>query len=145
MVPRIWKPALSCTRCSYPNDIDHKFCQRCGYEKEVRECFATPGHVEIDSLRIESRLKELENLRSAKPYQRQKDSLQRQLESFLNSLPSAKSIATASPSDVVNFLIWRDKFGTTTSHSRSCSERTSVNRKCSCHKGLSAGTIRITK
>lgn len=142
MVPRIWKPALSCTRCSYPNDIDYKFCQRCGHGKEVRARVATPAHVAIDNPRIESRLKELEILRSSKPYQRQKDSLQRQLESFLDSLPSAKSIATASPADVVNFLIWRDQFGTTTSHSRSCSDRASVNGKCSCHKGLSAGTIR---
>ena len=141
MVPRIWKPALSCTRCSYPNDFDYKFCQRCGYGKDVVTRVASPDHVAIDNIRIKSRLRELEILRSSKPYQRQKDSLQRQLESFLDSLPSAKSIATASPSDVVNFLIWRDQFGTTISHSRSCPDRASDNGKCPCHKGLSAGTI----
>ena len=42
------------------------------------------------------------------------------LESFLWSIPTKKSIAIASPADIVNFLVWRDSFGKTVCHSDSC-------------------------
>ena len=69
-----------------------------------------------------------------------KSSLQTQLESFLWSLPERKVIATASPRNVVDFLIWRDKFGKTIMHSNDCESRTNK-ETCKCSRGLAAGTI----
>ncbi|MCP4923101.1 MAG: ALOG family protein [bacterium] len=77
-----------------------------------------------------------------KPYQRQKNSLQQQLESFLWSLPTRKTLATASPNDVVDFLIWRDKFGKTESHLDSCPGSSQNQEPCACQRGLAAGTIK---
>lgn len=88
------------------------------------------------------RLHTLSHNKSKKPYQRQKSSLQQQLESFLWSQTERKSIAIASPQDIVNFLIWRDKFGKSTSHSDECPTRSiAKNAPCSCYRGLAAGTI----
>ncbi len=49
-------------------------------------------------------------------------------------------IATASPRNIVDFLIWRDKFGKTILHSNGC-ESKGNKETCKCSKGLAAGTI----
>ena len=96
--------------------------------------------MDIEQGKINQRLDCLTQFKAKKPYQRQKSCLQSQLESFLWSLPERKTIAAASPRDVVSFLVWRDKFGKTAVHSDNClATRNSGN--CSCRRGLAAGTV----
>ncbi len=96
--------------------------------------------VDVDSVRVKNRIEHLQSFKSIKPYQRQKCSLQRQLESYLWSLPEKKTLGIASPQDVITFLIWKDKFGKTVIHSDSCTA-THKGGSCSCQKSLAAGTI----
>ena len=125
--------------CSYPNDIDHIFCQRCGFKKKQGISSTPPKQVDVDELRVKKRLESLSSYRSAKPYQRQKSSLQSQLSSYLWSLPEKRTISNASPRDVLGFLAWRDKFGKVISHSDDC--LAAHQAYCSCPKSLAAGTI----
>ena len=86
----------------------------------------------------------LQHYRSEKPYQRQKSAMQKQLESFLWSSPNKKTLSSASPNDIVSFLIWRDKFGKTKVHRNSCQSKNEPGGSilsCSCPKVLAAGTI----
>ena len=41
MVPRLLVPAVSCPKCSYPNDNSFKFCQRCGYKRQLQASMTT--------------------------------------------------------------------------------------------------------
>ena len=86
----------------------------------------------------------LQHYRSEKPYQRQKSAMQKQLESFLWCSPNKKTLSSASPNDIVSFLIWRDKFGKTKVHRNSCQSKNELGGSilsCSCPKVLAAGTI----
>ena len=76
-----------------------------------------------------------ESLRN-KPYERQKDSLEVQLSSFLRSLVPPKKFSAAIAEDIVKFLISMDAAGKQKLHIRSCSSKT-----CSCRKRLAAGTV----
>lgn len=62
---------------------------------------------------IGERLRQLSKQRSSSSYSRQKNSLEKELESFLSSLSSPKSLASALPSDIVAFLVWKDRNGKT--------------------------------
>ena len=99
--------------------------------------------MDTDPKRAEKRLLSLASYHSSKPYQRQKCSLQKQLESYLWSLPGQKSLAMASPEDVLRFLVWRDKFGKTLSHLPACPtlRGQEFEGHCLCSKGLAAGMI----
>ena len=105
------------------------------------EEIAPPPLVDTDTERVKQRMESLEKFHSEKPYQRQKSSLQKQLESFLWSLPEHKSLKTATPNDVISFLIWRDKFGKTVVHSANCPGSIDKTHNCNCPKNLAAGTI----
>ena len=76
-----------------------------------------------------------ESLRN-KPYERQKDSLEVQLSSFLRSLVPPKKFSAAIAEDIVKFLISMDAAGKQKLHVRSCSSKT-----WSCPKSLPAGTV----
>lgn len=140
-VPRIWKPAVSCLACCYANDFDFIFCQKCGHKRVYAATSFCPVPIDIDTDRIEQRLSSLMKFKKDKPYQRQKSSLQHQLESFLWALPQRKSLAIASPKDVISFLIWRDKFGKLVTHSDQCLSASTEGMTCVCPKSLAAGTI----
>ena len=141
-IPRIWKAAIGCRSCGYPNDYDCSFCQRCGSQKQPLSIQQAPEIVQIDFGKVNERLQALTARHKKKPYQKQKCSLQNQLESYLWSLPCKKSLATASPSDVANFLIWRDQFGKTKVHLEDCCISGKSSRgSCHCHVRLTAGTI----
>ena len=139
-VLRIWKPAICCLSCLHPNDFDFSFCQRCGRRRKLQEPSSPPPYVNTDDERVTNRLKSLQNFRNDYAYQQQKSSLQRQLESYLWSIPERKSLATASLDDIVSFLTWRDKFSKTVCHSEIC-KKPSDGNQCSCPKSLAAGTI----
>ena len=63
-----------------------------------------PREIDVDS--IESRKAQLFNKQST--YERQKSRLLDQLCQFLASLPMPKDLMSASPDDLVRFLVWKD-------------------------------------
>jgi len=71
-----------------------------------------------------------------KPYERQKDSLEVQLSSFLSSLVPSKKLSAATAEDIVKFLISKDMAGKRKLHLPSCSRKI-----CDCPKRLAAGTV----
>lgn len=98
--------------------------------------------MDVDLTAIDRRLEHLRQQRSNKSYERQKSALHKLLSSFLSSLPVTKSLASASPSDILKFLVWKDKFGKTVVHKSECpglGQRQSTS--CSCPKRLAAGTV----
>ena len=53
-------------------------------------------------------------------YKKQKDSLQRELETFLSALPGFVTMATVTPRDLCRFLIFKDSHCKTQVHRNSC-------------------------
>ena len=140
-VPRLWKPAISCPVCFYPNDLGFFYCQKCGNQKEPASLADPLKVIDVDLEHVNRRLELLNSYRPNKPYQRQKSNLQVQLESYLWSLSGKRTLSNASPQDLVTFLVWRDKFGKTMVHSDICASPLLRPGSCSCSKTLAAGTI----
>ena len=139
---RIWFPAVSCPNSSYPNDASFAFCQQCGYTRRKVASVPDSEKVSLDFAAIDDRLEALQKVESDKPYQKQKSSLQRELERFLHSLSSPKSLLSATPQDLTRFLIWKDKGGKTKIHLPQCKHfRVSGKARCQCPTGLAAGTV----
>ena len=69
---------------------------------------------------IDQRLRQLMDFDRATSYAKQKDSLQKEFESFLASLPGHVTLATVTPRDVCRFLIFKDKDGKTQIHRNGC-------------------------
>lgn len=92
---------------------------------------------------INTRLHALQTVKVAKPYQRQKSKLQQELEAFLASLTIPKSLLSASPHDLIRFLIWKDQQGKTAVHTPQCPSFGSNRRRalCACPTRLAAGTV----
>ena len=80
----------------------------------------TPSRIDLSLPDIDSRLSALRENQVQKPYQKQKSRLQRELESFLFSLPRSKSLVSASPQDIWRFLVRKDRAGKTKVHFVSC-------------------------
>ena len=96
----------------------------------------------VDLPAIDSHLESLLKMKSDKPYQKQKDKLQLEFERFLRSLPSPKSLLSASPQDITKFLIWKDQGGKTKVHIPSCQFfGQSSKARCQCPARLAAGTV----
>ena len=78
----------------------------------------------------------------ATSYAKQKDSLQKEFESFLASLPGHVTLATVTPRDVCCFLIVKDKDGKTQIHRNGCDHIGKKGRfSCGCAIRLSYKTI----
>ena len=138
----MWKPAVQCPECAYPNDDCFIFCQSCGYKRRPVDPTETPARIDLNLPDIDSRLSTLREGQSLKPYQKQKSKLQRDLESFLFSLPRPKSLASASPQDISRFLVWKDRSGKTKVHRTSCKFFGSRgSSRCACPTTLAAGTV----
>ena len=101
-VPRVWRTAVYCSSCHYPNDLGFHFCQQCGVSQ--RNSTLTSERVPLDMNEITSRLHFLRKTHRNKPYQLNKPN-QLELETFLASLPQLKHLTTASRTDLVHFLI----------------------------------------
>lgn len=96
--------------------------------------------LEIDIESIESRIAQLFNKQST--YERQKSQLLGQLCQFLASLPMPKDLMSASPHDLVRFLVWKDKAGKTQVHSLECPRRRLADPStCTCPRRLAAGSV----
>lgn len=139
---RIWVPAVRCPDCSYPNDASFAFCQQCGYVRRKESGIPDSEKVRLDLPAIDDRLEALRKIKSDKPYQKQKSSLQREFERFLRSLPSPKSLMSAAPQDITRFLIWKDQGGKTKVHLPQCRHfGVSGKARCPCPTRLAAGTV----
>ena len=85
---------------------------------------------------INKRFTEFQESYRNKPYERQKDSLEVHLSSFLRPLVPPKKVSAATAKDIVKFLISKDAAGKQKLHVHSRSSKT-----CSCPKRLAAGTV----
>eukprot|EP00794_Sanderia_malayensis_P015556 gene15556-biopygen13268 len=137
-IPRLWKPAARCDACNYTNDFDFHFCLHCGLP--ASSAAVSSSKISADHSAIQARFDSLTRYKQVKPYQKQKGKLQQDSESFLWSLPTKKTVATATPRNVIDFLIWKDQFGKTITHTDACKSQ-SDSSGCSCYRGLAAGTI----
>ena len=142
MVPRLWCPSVQCPECSYPNDHDFSFCQRCGYRRLSQSQQSVNSKIQLDLPSINNRLQSIQALRASKPYEKQKSALQKELENFLFSLPLSKSLSSAAPQDIVRFLIYKDRKGKTKVHNSTCPLfRSHTKERCQCPARLAAGTV----
>ena len=88
MVAKLFTPSVRCPNCSYSNDSNFRFCQRCGYKrKTLNNKSSTPFDVDVNT--IDDRLRQLALFDQAACYSKHKVSLQRELENFLSSLPGS--------------------------------------------------------
>ena len=85
---------------------------------------------------INKRLTEFQESYRNKPYERQKDSLEVQLLSFLRSSVPPKKVFAANAEDIEKLLISKNAAGKQKLHVRSCSSKA-----CSCPRRLAAGTV----
>ena len=120
MVAKMFVASVRCRICHYPNDFDFRFCQRCSYHRKILKA-ATIRKVPVDLDAIDARVQQLLNYDKTTGYAKQKDSLQKELESFLSALPGNVTLATVTPRDLCRFLVYKDKHGRTQVHRNSCS------------------------
>lgn len=129
--------------CAYLDDETYNFCYRRGFRKElVSAQVVDPLAIDLDS--IKNRLSELAKNKLSKPYEKQKSSLHRELLSVLASLPTLKTLHSATPGDILKFLVWKDRAGKTKVHRTQCPRSSNSSDKapsCSCPKRLAVGTV----
>ena len=77
--------------------------------------------LEVDIGLVDSRISQLFAKESV--YDRQKSRLSDLLDQFLASLPTPKDLSTATPLDIVQFLVWKDGVGKTQVHVDGCRHR----------------------
>ena len=119
MVAKLFIPSVQCPVCSHANDQDFRFCQRCGYTRRIL-IPAHAAHLPVDLDLIDKRLQQLLDFDRATSYSKQKDSLRRELESFLSVLPGQVTLVTVTPCDLCRFLIFKDRNGKTQVHRNGC-------------------------
>jgi len=117
------------------------FCQRCGYtRKRFLDNISRP--VSFDLAAIDLRIQSLKNATAATSYSRQKTSLKEELRRFLFSLPDKKDISSATPADIVRFLVYKDVSGKTRVHSHHCPDiGQNKSTNCDCPLRLSYNTV----
>ena len=120
MIAKLFVPSVRCPVCSHANDHDFRYCQRCGYVRKISSTHRLQQTMQIDLDGIDNRLQELFDFQHSTRYGKQKDSLQRELESFLTALPEHVTLATVTPRDIARFLIFKDRNGKTQVHNNGC-------------------------
>ena len=101
-----------------------------------------PSYKRIDIKDVEGSISELKKIRSNKPYEKQKSSTHRELDRFLASLPTPKSLSSGSLGDILKFLVWKDKSGRTKVHQMACPQASQTRSSSySCPSRLAAGTV----
>ena len=105
----------------------------------------TPFHIDktdIDLKSIDQRLRQLMDFDRATSYAKQKDSLRKEFETFLASLPGHITPATVTPRDICRFLVFKDKNGKTQIHRNGCKYIGQAGRyTCGCPVRLSYKTV----
>ena len=99
---------MKCSECSYPNDDCFQFCQQCGLQRFPCIPGLASKRLKIDLVHIDARIKELDSARASSAYQRQKTQLESELSSFLASFQPQKTLFSATPKDIVRFLVWKN-------------------------------------
>lgn len=131
VVPRLWCPSVQCPECKHPNDAYFSFCQRCGYQRSANTLTPAYTKLKIDLSSVDNRLASIRAQRKSLPYERQKSALEKELETFLGSLPSPKTL-----------LVWKDGKGKTKVHIPQCPLFGSHSKTpCKCPTRLAAGTV----
>lgn len=91
---------------------------------------------------IDRRLESLRHEAASSAYSKQKNSLKAELQDFLFSLPDERDIFSATPQDVLRFLVFKDAKGKTKVHLHGCPD---VGKKreatCRCPLRLSYNTV----
>ena len=101
-----------------------------------------PESMSLDVSTLDERLLALAHLSSSSTYNKQKSSLQMELEQFLASLPARKVLFSATPRDLCRFLVWKDSKGRTVVHEQRCPFfGHKGSSSCLCPKRLAFGTI----
>ena len=119
MVAKLFTPSVRCPNCSYTNDSDYRFCQRCGSKRKIlNNKGSTPFDVDVNA--IDDRRRQLALFDQATCYSRQKASLQRESENSLSSLPDSITVSTVTPRDICRFLVHKDKNEKTQVHCNGC-------------------------
>lgn len=96
--------------------------------------------LDINVKSIKSQIAQLFHKQS--PYEHQKSRFVDQLCQFLASLPMPKDLMSASPRDLVRFLVWKDKSGKTQVHAVGCPHcGLTCPSQCGCPHWLAAGSI----
>ena len=120
MVAKLFVASVRCPCCSHANDFDFRFCQRCRYKrKTVTPCESTcldSGTLQA----IDERLHQLSLFSEATSYSKQKDSLQKELERFLGSLPGCPTLMNVIARDICLFLFFKDQNGRTQVRKNGC-------------------------
>ena len=101
--------AVASPQCSYPTDSLFRFCQQCRYAKRMSLPLLPQQPLKMDVESIDSQIAHLFNKQSTD--ERQKSRLLDQLCQFLASLPMPMDKMSASPLELVRFLVWKDKTG----------------------------------
>lgn len=87
-----------------------------------------PSKIAVDLAAIDARLQQLTQMAK-------KSSLHVEFETFLTSLPSVRSIYSATPEDVSRFLVWKDRHGKKVVHVADCLNASNQNASdCGCPK-----------
>ncbi|CAH1264032.1 Hypp2818 [Branchiostoma lanceolatum] len=133
-------PAVACPECQYPNDCDFRFCQRCGYARRTRDQPPSAKLPLVDWDAIEARRQQLLGQRASSQYEKQKSQLEKELFGFLATAPNCRDVMSATPDDVIGFLIWKDRAGKTVVHDADCPGIPGASG-CPCPRRLAAGTV----
>lgn len=110
---------MRCPVCSDANDQDFRFCQHRGYKRKVNTTESI-RRIAGDLEKIDQRLQQLMNFDRATGYAKQKDSLKKEFDMFLRSLPAYITLATVAPRDICRFLVFTDKDGKNQIHRNDC-------------------------
>ena len=113
----------------------------CGYQrKSVPRQPASK--IAVDLAAIDARLHQLTQTAKKSSYSKQKSSLSVEFETFLASLPSVRSIYSATPEDVSRFLVWKDRHGKKIVQVSDCVNASNQNASdCSYPKRLAFKTV----
>jgi hypothetical protein len=98
--------------------------------------------VSFDLDAIDHRINVLQHTTASTAYSKQKKSLKVELQRFLFSLPDKKKLFSATPFDVVRYLVFKDAKGKTKVHSPRCQYLGQVSSaSCQCPVRLSYNTV----
>ena len=96
----------------------------------------------LDLEAIDARIKAIDTEKKSRAYEKQKSQLEKELGHFLDSLPCPKTVLSASPQDILRFLVWKDCKGRTQVHLDQCPHQAQLGRQpCRCPTRLAAGTV----
>lgn len=74
----------------------------------------------MDLVKIDKRIKELNDKSSSSSLSKRKDTLKNSLNFFLKLLRKDCTISNCTPDDLKHFLVWKDGFGKTPVHKINC-------------------------